>query len=221
VCTQPITEDGSAKTSFEEEYNDSNKDNRIDDVETIDQQPPSTPKKDNSINDVETSDHRTPSTPIAHLSTPLPVIAKVSPTSTTKLPRGKFKTGMTLRRRQQRTPSTLSPQRVAVLRGKTPASTPTTPRKSSSIGRYFSPKKGNKVRHELEDDNDRSPPSVVGEDGDGSSSVTPEKKKLRINHSLYLTDSDEYGGRFIEPSATACPRGLKRLFALLNTGERI
>jgi len=195
VCTQPIEEDSSTKTSCKDEHDDIGEDNSKSDVETIDQQAPSTPIDP-------------PSTP-------------VSPTSTTKRPRGKLKLGMTLRRRQQRTPSTPLPQRVAATRGKTPATTPTTPHKSSSIGQYFSPKKRKNLGDDLEDDNDSSHPSVVAEDGDPSLSLTPEKKKLRINHSLHLTDSDEYGGRIFEPSATCDPRGLKRLFALLNTGERI
>lgn len=44
---------------------------------------------------------------------------------------------------------------------------------------------------------------------------------LRINRNLIFTDADYDGGEFIEPTQFDSPRGLKRLFAQLNSGQRI
>ena len=54
------------------------------------------------------------------------------------------------------------------------------------------------------------------------SSPRPKKKKgLRINKHLILTDADYEGGTILQPGIDESPRGLKRLFIQMNSGQRI
>jgi hypothetical protein len=50
---------------------------------------------------------------------------------------------------------------------------------------------------------------------------TKRKRGLRINKHLILTDADYDGGTILEPSIDESPRGLKRLFSQMNSGQRI
>jgi hypothetical protein len=50
---------------------------------------------------------------------------------------------------------------------------------------------------------------------------TKRKRGLRINKHLILTEADYDGGMILEPSLDESPRGLKRLFSQMNSGQRI
>jgi hypothetical protein len=50
---------------------------------------------------------------------------------------------------------------------------------------------------------------------------TKRKRGLRINKHLILTEADYDGGMILEPSIDESPRGLKRLFSQMNSGQRI
>ena len=50
---------------------------------------------------------------------------------------------------------------------------------------------------------------------------TKRKRGLRINKHLILTEADYDGGMILEPSLFESPRGLKRLFSQMNSGQRI
>ncbi len=65
-----------------------------------------------------------------------------------------------------------------------------------------------------EDDGDEDP-SVFVRKG-----CIEEKKMLRVNYYQHLADTDRDGGEVIDSSSTN-PRGLKRMFSILNAGERI
>jgi len=53
-------------------------------------------------------------------------------------------------------------------------------------------------------------------------SPSPKKKKgLRINKHFILTDADYDGGMILQPRIDESPRGLKRMFSQMNSGERI
>jgi len=186
--------------------------------------------KDYDLSDKRNTDQMAPSTPTPSLSALPAAITEVSPTSTdiaTKQSRSKLKLGMTLRRRQKRIISSPTSRRKAAIAQEESPAAPITPRKSSSIGRYFSTNKRGNLGKDLDHDDDNndsdneSSPLVVDEDEDLPSSSLSENKQLRVNHTLHLTDEDMDGGLFIDPSGTTCPRGLKRLFDLLNNGERI
>jgi len=183
----------------------------------------------------------TTTTPIPTPSADPSIITKVSPTGTdsitTEQPPKKIVPGMTLRRRQKRTPS----RKVDAASSSVTAADTTTPRKLSTIGHYFSPDKKHKSVRDIEEDDaddddsgdnsndegdenvedDNSHLSEVVDDDDISQSSIPKNKQLRVNNALHLIDADEDGGMLVEPSSTTCFRGLKRLFSLLNNGERI
>lgn len=181
----------------------------------------------NAAADGLTDDRTVPHTPVPSRSTlPSSDGTALSPDTTTTInsttPRltttpSKLKVVMKLRRRQRITPSKTKPP-------------PTTPHKSTSIGRFFSAR-GEQIE---DDETSDSPPSVVAEDEGAPMSPPPEDEgvspsllpgdegeRLRVNYTQHLTEADEDGGEVVEPSIEACPRGLKRLFALLNDGERI
>mmetsp|Transcript_25044 Transcript_25044/g.37455 ORF Transcript_25044/g.37455 Transcript_25044/m.37455 type:complete len:312 (+) Transcript_25044:112-1047(+) len=65
-----------------------------------------------------------------------------------------------------------------------------------------------------DDDDDEDPSGLLRKAG------IEEKKMLRVNYCQHLTSSDMDGGEVIHSSSTN-PRGLKRMFSLLNAGERI
>jgi len=90
-----------------------------------------------------------------------------------------------------------------------------------------SPVQNDKYKNSNDDD---FPQLVVADESDENKqglTTTPEscqkaKRRLRVNHNLHLTDADMNGGILIETNGTdAFPRGLKKLFTLLNAGKRI